>query len=333
MIRLLFLTFVVVFFFGGCSSKKRVVVEKKELPAWYLSPPISNEKYLYGVGEGESKEHAIANALSNMAGSLSISISSDFQSKSFVRDGTITSMQTDTVSLTNAQVHKLRISDYQLIHVDEFAFQRVLVLVKTDKKKLFDSLLKDIDQNLLDIQRKYETSTNSNILKRIIVANEAKNIVEDMKNSLVALGSLQPKFDTQKYHTKISSIESRHDELLGLVSFSVDSNKDAKSFVAVMKSALSEENYKIESFADKQNQFHLFIESGTTYAKSYGFHIARTALTITTKDNYGVTLGSTKHNLVGQSTQGFEVAKENVAMKFQKKIKKDGLDLILGMEL
>ncbi len=61
--------------FSGCSSTKpQVVVKERTLPSWYTNPPLSNTIELYALGEGKNKKEAIAQALSFMASTLSVSI-------------------------------------------------------------------------------------------------------------------------------------------------------------------------------------------------------------------------------------------------------------------
>jgi hypothetical protein len=62
-----------------------------------------------------------------------------------------------------------------------------------------------------------------------------------------------------------------------------------------------------------------------------GFDLARTAISVTTQDHLGTTIGSNKLNITGQSTQGYDVAEENVAIKLKRLIDKEGIETVLGL--
>lgn len=331
--RFILSLFLVLLVLTGCSSKKRVVSPVKTLPIWYTSPQISNTNTLYALGEGEDKNEAIANALSTMLATLSVSIESEFNTKSVVRDGSVSSMQTDSTNEIRTKVQKLRISDYQIIHAQEFGFQNFLAAIKSDKKKIFSSLNKEITQKIDIIQRKYEESLKYNLLKQLSLYKEAKDSTSSMKNILLVMNSLNPSFNDSRYLSQIFEIEKRYEDLLSQITFSITSNQDAKILRPSISNGLSLDKYKIVRKTNTQNHFNIFIKSVTSKARSYGFNLARSAISIVVKNHKGVVVGSNKLNITGQSTQGYAIAKENVAMKLNAKIIEDGIAKIIGLEL
>ncbi len=102
---ILFLTAASLLFFG-CASKEVESVQKKELPSWYLNPPKTTQTTLYALGEGEDTQEAIKNALNMMASTLSVSISSQFDSKKVVQEGLVNTHQSTVVSTTQSDVKK-----------------------------------------------------------------------------------------------------------------------------------------------------------------------------------------------------------------------------------
>ena len=325
--------FLALFILSGCSSKKRVVVAPKTLPTWYTNEIKSNATTLYSVGEGEDKAQAIANALSNMAATLSVSISSEFSTKSVVRDGTISSVQTDSINEIQSKVKRIRISNYQIINTKEFGFQKFLVAIQSDKEKLFSSLSKEIEQNFDIIQIKYEESKQFNLVKRISIYKNAKESTANVKNTLIVMNSLKPSFDDTRYIRELLEIENRYDSLLSKITFSIDANNDARKLMPSIANGLSLSKYKISKKAKGKNHFRIRLNASTVKARSYGFTLARSAISITVKDHTDKVIGSNKLNITGQSTQGYEVAKENVSVKLNAKVIQQGIEEIIGLEL
>ena len=316
----------------GCSSKKRVVAAKV-LPTWYTQESKSNASTLYSVGEGEDKEQAIANALSAMASTLSVSISSEFNTKSVVRDGTISSMQTDSTNEIQSQVQKVRISNYQIVHAKEFGFQRYLVALSSNKERLFSSLNKEIMQKFDTVQSKFEDAQKYNMIKRLSIYKDAKEETADVKNTLLVMNSLKPRFNDKAYIDKLAEVENRYENLLSKITCSIDSNEQAINLMPSIANGLSLENYKIVKKANDNNHFKIRVVASITSARSYGFDLARSAISITVKDHQGTVIGSNKLNITGQSTQGYQIAKENVAVKLNAKILQEGIANIIGLEL
>lgn len=331
--RIFLIFFIALLIFSGCSSKKRVVAEAKTLPSWYINQAKSDRNTLYSVGEGEDKASAIANALSNMASTLSVSIESDFNTKSVVRDGLLTSVQNDSTSEIHSKVKKIRISDYQIINAEEFGFLKYLVEIKSDKSKLFTSLNKELSQNFSIIQRKYEDAQEFNTLKKLSIYKMHKESLGDVKNTLIVMHSLNSSFDARVYLAKVLEIENRYESLLSKITFSIDTNYDAKNLKASVANGLSLQKYKIIKKSTGKNHFNIRIVSATSEAKSYGFDLARSAISITVKDDDATVIGSNKLNLTGQSTQGYAIAKENVAVKLNAAILENGIANIIGLEL
>ncbi len=328
--RLALSLFLVLFLFYGCSSKKRIISLQKELPIWYQNPMQTTSATLYTVAEGESKSDAIANALSEILSSLSISISSDFHTKTLVKEGYFESIQTTSSSDIRTQVQKIRINNYEVIHSDNFSFKRYLVAIKIDKKSLSQGLHQDLDTKFKLAQNKM--AKNYHAIKELSVYKNSIKSLDDIHATLALLHSLNPKFNDTTYIQKLQKIQNKYDVLLSKISFSIHSNTDAKNLKSSLRKALSSKKYKIKNAKDK-NHFSIYINSKTLIASSYGFNLARVAISITVKDYKGVIVGSNKLHITGQSTQGNKIAKENVAVKLNTLIHKEGISKIIGLDI
>ena len=328
-----FILLLALFILSGCSSKKRVVATPKTLPTWYANEMKSNARTLYSVGEGEDKAGALANALNAMASTLSVSISSEFSMKSVVQDGEVSSIQRDSKNEVNSQVKAIRISNYQIINTKEFGFQRYLVAISADKKSLFSSLNKEISQEFDIIQTKYEESLQFNLIKRLSLYKNAKESMARLKNTLIVMNSLNPSFNDESYVKQAQEIEHRYDFLLSKITFSIDASTQAKKLVPSIANGLSLSKYKMSQKVKSKNHFRIRLRASTVKASSHGFTLARSAISITVEDYKGEVIGSNKLNITGQSTQGYEIAKENVSVKLNAKVIEDGIEKIIGLDL
>lgn len=323
---------IAIFILNGCGSSKRVAIEKKELPSWYLNPAKTTQKTLYALGEGKDKNEAVTNALNAMVSTLNVSISSEFNSRTVVKEGDEESYKSTSISDISSKVEKIRISNYEIVNYSEFGFENHLVLIKSDKAKLFSSLQKELEQKFLVIKNKEIEAKNFKAIKELAIYKENLESTFNVENIVAVMGSLKYGFDGSRYIKKVQDIKNRYENLLSKISFSVNCNPDSLRLKPVIIDGLSSSGYSIKNGSGK-NHFNVYVESETIESSAYGFDIARSAIFISVKDSNGVIVGSNKLNITGQSTQGKRYAKESVAMKLNTMLKRDGVANILGLDI
>lgn len=323
---------VILLLISGCGSQKRVVANIKETPSWYMTPPKPTSSTLYAVGEGENRDAAVADALSAMLASLSVSISSNFRTKSVVKEGAEESFNTTSVNEIESVVQKIRISSYEVVEFQEMGFKKYIVLVQSDKRKLFESLKKELDQKFEIIESKRLKSQSYNTIKQLAISKEAKASVSDVLSTLLVMNVLDSSFDDSMYIAKTKAVDEHYEQLHSSITFSVHCNDEAQNLVAPIKSGLSAQKLTLQD-ASGEKHFNIYIQATIEKAESYGFSLARSAIVLVVKDSYGAIIGSNKLNITGQSTQGYAIAKESVAVKLNEMIKRDGIGKILGLEL
>ncbi len=318
--------------FSGCGGQKRVVVAQKTYPTWYENPPMSSANEMYEVGEGSSKKEAINNALSMMISTLSVSIESTYHSKTVENQGSIADYQKTVSNEIKSDVKKIRISHYDVLKAQDFGFKKYLVLVKVDKKKIFQGLKQELNQKFDLLDKRAKSVQKQNAIKQIYFYKEAKKSIANVPNTLIVMKGLQKSFDENAYLKKVVSIESHYNKLVDNISFSIKASREAKNLQAPIRDGLSMRKLQIKNTQGKMH-FKITISSKIEKANAYGFTLARSAISINVKDYKGTIVGSNKLNIIGQSTQGYAIAKENVAIKLQAMIEKEGIEKVLGLEL
>lgn len=319
------------FVLGGCGAKKEsVVVPKKQIPEWYMHPPLSSATHLYAVGDGENKKEAITNALTLMASTLSVSVKSEFQAKTVIKEGTLSSKDASYINDIKSDVAKIRISNYEILESEKLGFKNFIVLIRSEKQKLFESLKQELDMEFSLYEQRSKELLQTDALKRMAYFQEERQKQGYMQNALVVMGVLNPTFKSEQYVKQIKDINSDYETLLSRISFSVSSNDDGKNLVPVIAKGIGEKKFVIKNVSSKYH-FSVHVESAIQKASAYGFILARSAITITTQDHQGNIIASNKLNITGQSSQSFEIAKENVAFRLDNLLKKEGIEQLLGI--
>lgn len=327
------LTILALLFLLGCSTKDELnLSSKKTLPQWYVNPMQSSQTTLYSVGEGESKEVALKNALNMMASTLSVSIESSYNSKKVVQEGRVNSNQLDVENRVSSSVHKIRISSYELLEYEEVGFRNHILLIKAEKGKLFKSLESELEEKFSVIDAELKSLLAFNALEQISRYKKIKAKLEDLPERLVVMSVLNSSFDANVYTNKAQKINTAYDELLSSITFEIQTDNDSKNLEAPLRVALNAKKLST-AHKNKDRHFKIFIKSDIQRATSLGFTLARSAIEISVEDYRGAIVAGSKLNLIGQSTQGYEIAKQSLSMKFSDMIKKEGIEKIIGLDL
>lgn len=333
MIKKLTLFFITLFFLLGCSAKDDVYLSsKKTLPQWYINPPQSSQTRLYSIGEGESKEVALKNALNMMASTLSVTVESSYNSKKFVQEGRVNTNQLDVENRVSSNVKKIRISSYELLEYQEVGFRNHILLIQADKNKLFKSLQNELEQEFSMVDAELKSLHLYNALEQLSRYKKIKIKLEDMPDRLVVMSVLDATFNADAYMQRGEKINSAYDELLSSITFEIHPDSDSTNLEAPLRSALNEKKLKSGS-KNINTHFKIFIKSDIQRATSLGFTLARSIIEISVQDHKGSIVAGNKLNLIGQSTQGYEIAKQSLSMKFSDIIKKEGIGKIIGLDL
>ena len=318
-------------FFSGCSAEKKpMVTAPKALPSWYTNPLQSNDRYLYEMAEGHDKKEAVANALELMVSTLSITVASEYESRTTARSGAIESYQQDVDSTIKTSVKAIRISNYSVVESTEQGFRHHLVLIKSDKAQLFKSLKKELDERIILLKNQESSIQTKNIIEQLRFYKRANSDFASIKQTLNVMNVLNNDFDSTPYTQTTSHFQNGYNDLRAKITFGFEANSNAANLIGPIKAGLSAKQLLIQ----KQNDdYHLriVILANVETVRSMGFDLARTAITITTQDRSGTTIGSNKLNINGQSTQGYAIAKENVAIKLNRLIEKEGIESVLGL--
>lgn len=325
--------FVALILSAGCGVQKEAdIPQKKALPSWYVNPPQTTQTTLYAIGEGEDRDEALKNALNMMASTLSVSISSQFDSQKIVQEGLVNSHQSIVKSQTQSDVKKIRISSYELMESQKLGFRNHIVLIKSDKQKLFESLVSELEQKFALVDLQMKTLHLHHALQRINIYKKAKDDIKDVPDSLIVINVLNSSFDSKIYLKKIEALDGAYEKLLSSITVQIECDNESKNLEAPIREGLNSKKIRIKS-GSGETHFRVVVKSSIQKASSYGFTLARSAIEISVKDSKGSVVASNKLNIVGQSTQGYDVAKESVAVKLDEMIKKDGIGKITGLDL
>ena len=115
-----------------------------ELPKWFLNPKPSNPVFYYGVGEGASVDAAKSNALAQIAGTISMSVSSDLEINTNVSNDVV---DENIKSKTKSSIEKIKFTGVEVVENAQSG-SKFYTLVKVDRGVLFASQKSEMEIKL-----------------------------------------------------------------------------------------------------------------------------------------------------------------------------------------
>ena len=298
-----------------------------------MTPPSNNGIFLYGTGAGYTKEDAQNSALDNLVSRLSISIESKFESKTRVESGEFQSYYKKSEKNIKTEVSKIRVSNFDISKSFTSEDGTIYVLARSNKDKFFNSLKKEMDIKIKNIQENLHINKNANILKKYSFYKKSKNNLLNIVPTLLVLNVLNEDFDDKKYLAVISTINKDFENLKKSISFYIQTDKNSQKIAQPIRVALTNAHLKVVNSKPKnKNALLISIGSSVKSTKTMGMLVAKFAVDIKILDTFGNTIGGNKLNIKGISASGFELATEDAAKRIQKQIAKEGIGKILGVD-
>jgi len=321
------LTLLIAFILVGCGGdtpKPEAVV----YPSWYLNPPHNDGSFLYGVGEGNDINVAKASALSFIAESLSLTVSSELKkSDSSSRYNGNENTYSSVVSSLKTQAKEMEFSEYQIIKNEQVG-SKIILLVKVSRHKLFEDQKAKLELFSNDLKAEKKSISKYPILKQALLYKQRAQKQHTLK-SLALLGkTINSGFDTSAYIHQAAEVADASQDALNTVKISITASRQAEIFVEAIKEGLNNAGIKTGS---KNSNTQLHLENAFQLDEIYGFKIAKSRLSLSTKEK-NKTIATNALVLSGKSRYDYNKAKLSANTVLRQKIKEEGIFSILGVQ-
>jgi hypothetical protein len=314
---------------GGASGPST-----SELPKWFLNPPASNPVFYYGVGEGTSIDAAKANALAQIGGTISTSVSSDMEINV---NSTNDVINENIKSQTKASIGKIKFTGAEVVENSQSG-GKIYTQVRVDRGVLFAAQKSEMDVSYNKMNSLYESSKKKNVLDLLKNAGALKELADKVSVKLPILKAINPDFNKAKYEQEVLDIlaSTRDAKREAMVYVT---HKGAKGEAAIVKNYISSYGMTLidnpNSVKNKKNLLQLHISKTdkkenvkTTDPRLKGASFAKVVVTLNTKDHSNKTVANNRIEVINISKDGYNAAVLKTA-KFEREIKRRGILKIL----
>lgn len=322
----IFLSFILSIAFIGCSKPSllslKQTTSQHTTPKWYLLSPNNNTLFIYGTGEGDTKEEAKNNALNEMASKLVVSVGSSLKTTTKVSDDSYSKNIQRDVKIDIQKIKFINAKIEKIVQIGD----KFYILLKVNRIELFEQKRKEFDINDERVTKQYNSISSYAKLEKIkILQNISPDLINGKQQALI-LNAINNDFNQAPYMKKYDSYLDEIYNLKKSSSIYVSTNNKHRYFADSLIEMLNQKQYKIGE--DKNSDIKIKINNKIKYSIARGWNIAKVITTLSVISN-GKTISNKNISTLGRSSTSKESALESAAKQFTIKIKKDGLDKIV----
>ncbi|MDF1881081.1 LPP20 family lipoprotein [Sulfurimonas sp. MAG313] len=317
---------------GGCGKPPAPVSSKvflKPYPSWYNNPKSNDAIFMYATGNAETKDEAVRNALSNMIGTLGISIESSFESKLQVKSSYATR---EVESNIKTSISKIRINNYEVLFVEKIRYNETVVMIRSNKANFAKGLKSFIDKELNDIQRNEASLNSANNLKSYNTYFDLDIKAKALLPSILVASAVDKSFKEGLYLEKISKIKENFLSIKSTLIFYVYGDKNSKQFITKIKNFLSEKGLALSASKTKKS-INLSINTDTRITTA-GYNIKIGIFSVDIKAfAKNKSIGGKVLILKERYTNSMQTAYKNAAIHLEEEMKNKNFKEIIGLEI
>jgi len=237
--------------FSACSKPPNPSQEKiVQLPEWVQHAPQNNAESLWGIGIAQTRERAIKAAIEELVSKIQISLSSSYTLQQRATNYFATKEAKETLHVTVAEI---TLNHYEIIQTALLTSGEYAVLVRSDKEKLFESLLQKREQKRREIQKdllaleKKETLFWSKELQQI------DNKAQQLLSTAFIAHQLKPNFSTKPDEELKEKIENKLHLAQEQFSIYIESSEANTPYAQTLQNYLRTQELEVTPFAKKES--------------------------------------------------------------------------------
>jgi len=314
--------------FSGCSSssddiKPTVITHSNSLPSWYTEVQENDNRYIYGIGMGESRKEAINNALNDAVSTLNVSVSSNYrqETSSSTHNG-VEDYDKKSQESVEVVTDELTLNNYEVVEQQHLNNGSDLVKIQINKYQLFTSLQTELDNSykLLNIN----LQNKSNELEKILIYRKALGQIKLKMKTLGIMRTLNPAFDDEAYKEQYREVISVHNKLLENKLFSLKVNDPYGVYTAHIRKGLMQDGVKLTQSGDYDYIVRVNVEEQQKIiVKRYVITKLTTTFSVGIGDEHSSNdIYYTTFKLRSESDESLEKARELLTEKLVEKIER-----------
>lgn len=324
------------FFIAGCGSSglSQPSPSSGSLPQWFLNPKMSDPAYYYGVGEGSSKDNAQANALAQIGGKISVSISSELDISTTVANDKFSE---SVKSQTKSSIENIKFTGIDIIE-NAYVAGTFYTYLKVDRAVLFAAQKDAMEIEFSELKSLFKSAKENNIFELIKQKSKLEGLIAVSMSKQPILKAINAEFNPSSYINVLSAMKEELRKSSGDAMVYV-THSDAGEYAEVVKNSISTYGMTlVDSPKSVTNNKNLLKVKVTKTAKPknvkssdprlIGASFADVIITLETRDYSEKIIAQNRVQVLNISKDGYEAAVIKTP-KFEREIQTRGILNIL----
>lgn len=254
-----------------------------EAPAWAYNPPGDSSLYLYGMGEGDSRDHAVKKALAEIGGKLGTSLKSDTTVRKTYSNNKESLALKENIE---ASVKEIEYSNYEVEQAAEAA-GKVYALVRLDRGAMATKLKNQISQKQSELEQDFADFKNYSSLKKSQVAGELKKQINKVRLNAMIVKELTPAYDPSATLAKLNTMEDAFSDNKDSLEVLVTNDSNTEAFARKLEELLSQQGIKIAPGGSKAGKTVINVKGRAENTQFDIEHWTKLAVSIQVYDERG----------------------------------------------
>lgn len=299
-----------------------------DLPAWAINPIQDNVEYIYGIGEGTSLAIAKEAALDSINGKLATVVTSSMSSLTTELNGNIASSASKEVY---SKTFDTKLSSWEVIEssVNNRVFYVLIRMSRTAFVKDVVSHLETIDSKL---KSKINAASHSSMLHLYLALNEIKPDLTEAIELVYVLQAVNPQFDSRRYLLDYQKYQNQTDEMLYQLRFKIIATPEMYSVRKVVIRLLNTEKLSVSMNNASNEDARILIDGQFINSFIFSEYTTQLRVSLQTQDSFGQITHSLEHVVSAASMINFDSAVLSATNMLEKKLKKEGILVLLGLK-
>jgi len=278
------------------------------LPDWVTTPPADTMMYIWGVGEGSNLERAEKDALKNIAGKLSTSISSQSESRATSRDRQVSRYFNENVQ---TRIRDIQLYDYRTTesvpHKGGF-----YTLVQMKRQSFIRNTQLKLEQTNAGLRSAAKDADRGSALKRALGYRALLPQIDEAVALALVLQSADPDFEATAALNEYRDIIDRATKLMGALKVHVKASGELQPVAEEFERFLAEADIATTGAGSADGVIEL---SGRVNQRElFGAKNVEVQLKVATKENDGTVLKRQSYPLSGSSVTSYDAALRSAAL-------------------
>ena len=300
---------------------------EQDLPSFFTKPRKNNIDVLYGVGEGATLEEATKNALSDTAGKLVVTISSESQ---VIKEENQNSYNEELRQKVKQSIEKISFSGYEVSKSQQVG-NRFYVEVSVERDPFVNEQKERVEFTQKKINDLDKNSLQANPIQRRTNLLKILELCKELELKARILSGVQEEIDLKSILSLVAKYQNEFEKSSANIEFFFDP-KSSKDLTSIVRSALNKEKLKTAKSINSKdpNQIIIDLNFEINSQNIYGANIAKVKIDIENSAQDKV-VASNQIEVSGSSTLGENEAKKAAFKSFEELIEKEGVLKILGI--